>query len=311
MSDLLDYVLNLDEPGDRARVEARLRGDPVVASHVAALRRLVEPLEADREAPEPTPGLVVRTIGRVAEHIRLHGEAPTVAAPMADDHLARLAPDEWIDVIAHLDRRQSTATSRWRRADLAVAAAIACVALGLVIAAIPYLRHRQNVVACKNQLRELYAAIDAYAGTHRNDLPAVSDEPPHNTAGSFAAILRDAGTLPSSVGVGCPAAGPQDFATYAYTLGYRDETGQLRGLNRDTAPDALPLVGDRPAIGRTTPNPDHRRGQNVLFVGGHVSFCSSGHVGVGGDDIYRNQAMQVRAGVMLWDTVLGVAGDQP
>lgn len=311
MNDLLGYLLKLDEPDERARTESRLREAPDAARELDALRRLVEPLEADREAPAPPPGLVARTIGLVAHHA-CGQSAPPAACPEAPPtRLERMSPKELTQVIAALDRRR-TAPSRWRWTDLAVVAAILVVGVGLVLAIVPYIRQRHGVQACQNHMRQLYAALDTYASTHNESFPAVSETPPNNTAASYAAILRESGAMPGPGNFGCPAAEMPAFGTYAYSLGYRDETGALAGLRRDQADnDLLAIAGDRPALGRTTPNPDHRSGQNVLFVGGHVRYCLTGHVGVGGDDIYRNQELQVRAGVKLWDTVLGVAGDRP
>ena len=57
MTDLLGYLLKLDEPDDRQRVEELLRDDPAVARELAALRRALAPLEADNEAPVPPADL--------------------------------------------------------------------------------------------------------------------------------------------------------------------------------------------------------------------------------------------------------------
>jgi hypothetical protein len=313
MTDLLGYLLNLEEPDARERVEELLRSDPAAARELTALRRALEPLEADREAPEPPPGLVAHTIARVAEHICANGvPAAPPTEPRTEELLKRLTPEKWKHVLATLDRAQAPA-ARWRRADFVVLASIIVVGFGLVLAGLPYVRHRQNLTACQNHLRRLYQALDAYADTHQNRYPQITEDPPNNTAVSFASELQLAGVLPDQPASGCPAA-PGDFVSYAYTLGFRDDAGQLHGLSRDPSLPAwgsLPLAADRPAVGRTAPNPDHRNGQNVLFAGGNVRFCTSANVGVEGDDIYRNQLGEVRAGLSLFDTVLGVGGDRP
>src|SRR5262249_23609216 len=142
----------------------------------------------------------------------------------------------------------------------------------------------------------------------------VNERPPHNTAGTFLPMLREAGVLPGTVQPGCPAAGSGELPSYAYSLGYRDELGQLNGLRRDpdrSGWDLLPIIADPPPPDRDAPNPDHRFGQNVLFCGGNVRFCTSSNVGYGGDDIYRNQNGHISAGLCLWDSVLGVGADRP
>jgi hypothetical protein len=310
MSDLLGYLLKIDESDERQRVEELLRNDPAAGRELAALRQLLEPLDADRDGPMPPTDLVARTIGRIAEHLCANGvSTPSANGATTEDLLARMTPEKWRHVIATLDRAQAPA-SRWRRMDFVVLAAIVIVGLGLVISFMPYLRYRQNLTACQNKLRELYGALDIYAEQHQNHYPQITDEPPHNTAASFATELRDAGVLPAEEGPGCPAG---DFVTYAYTLGYRDDVG-LHGIRRDPNNPywgSLPLAADRPALGRKTPNPDHGSGQNVLFAGGNVRFCSSANVGIDGDDIYRNQLGEVAAGRSLADTVLGIGGDRP
>lgn len=313
MSDLLGYLLKIDEPEQRERAEALLRDDPAAVRELALWQKLVEPLEADRDGPAPPKDLIARTIGRVAEHICASGTpVPPPAGPTTEELISRMSPERWRNVLATLDRAEAP-VSRWRRADFIVLASIIIVGLGLALAALPYLRYRQNVTACQNHLRQLYHSLDAYADLHQNRFPQVGEDPPYNTAASFVSELQLAGVLPSPAESGCPA-GPGELVTYAYTLGHADETGRLRGPMRD--PDQpgwgyLPLAADRPALGRRTPNPDHGSGQNVLFAGGNVRFCTSANVGIDGDDIYRNQLGMVGRGVNVFDAVLGVGGDRP
>ena len=64
-------------------------------------------------------------------------------------------------------------------------------------------------------------------------------------------------------------------------------------------------------VNRIDSGRDHRTGQNVLYVGGHVRFCTATKVGIDGDDIYLNQMGAVGAGANRFDTVLGFGGDVP
>ncbi len=316
MDDLVGFLLNLDEPDERAAVERQLLRDPAVRRDLELLQRGLKPLEADREAPVPPRDLVARTIARVAGHICAHQPrvetetSPT--QPAADSRFPRLSADKWRAILNQLDRRQMP-PSRWQSSDLVIAASVLVIGFGVILTGLPYLKHRAKVSACQNQMRQLYAALDGYAERHAGQFPQVRDDVPMSTVATVLTELRLSGDLPQAERTACPAA-PLGFASYAYTLGYRDEAGHLHGLNRDVprvTRSVLPLAADRPAIGRTTPNPDHRTGQNVLFLDGHIMFCTTGRVGVDGDDIYRNQLGQVRAGVSLFDTVLGVGGDRP
>ena len=103
---------------------------------------------------------------------------------------------------------------------------------------------------------------------------------------------------------------------YAYSLGYRDEAGQLHGLKR-AGNDRVPLLADRPFVAQNDPdNPSRQNspnhggdGQNVLFVGGNVQFLRD-HT-INSDDIYTNRRNQVKAGLDEWDSVLGASDDRP
>lgn len=316
MNDLLGYLLNLDEADERLAVERQLAEDPALRRHLDLLQRGLKPLEVDRDPPLPPRDLVARTIARVAGHICANRAASdaeaTAISPNTESRFPRLSAERWRYLLNQLDRRE-VPPSRWQTSDLVIAASVLLIGFGVVLAGLPILRHRASLTACQNQMRQLYAALDGYADRHSGQFPQVPDDPSSATVASVLTELRLSGDLPQPEKTACPAS-PLGFASYAYTLGYRDDAGRLHGLGRSVpvvSASILPLAADRPAIGRTTPNPDHRTGQNVLFLDGHITFCTTGRIGVEGDDIYRNQLGQVRAGVSLFDTVLGVGGDRP
>ena len=98
---------------------------------------------------------------------------------------------------------------------------------------------------------------------------------------------------------------------YAYTLGYRTEAGNVRGLRRDDD-GRLPLLADRPPLGPFGDSPNHgSHGQNVLFIGGNVQWCTTRTVGVDLDDIYLSQNGQIEAGVNRFDSVLAPSEANP
>ncbi len=53
------------------------------------------------------------------------------------------------------------------------------------------------------------------------------------------------------------------------------------------------------------------RGQNVLFLGGHVDWRTNRNAGVRGDDIFVNWDNQVLAGKAWEDSVLGSSDTSP
>ena len=309
--DLLGFLLNVDERADHARLEERMGGDAELAKRVELVRLLVSPLAVDRDTIEPPADLVTRTIARVAEHLGRQPLETAPSEPLLADLMTRMDSGKWQNVAVMLDR--ANAPSRGRMANWVVAASVGVLVLGLLLAGLPYLRYRQNVQSCQNQLRQIYGALETYADTHGGGYPQVGEKPPFQTAGSFLAILRDAGAAPGSGVYACPSAEPTYPSGYAYTLGYRDEAGNLLGLRHrlNADDDSMALAADRPPPQRTGTNLDHRYGQNVLFVGGNVRFCTHSGVGPDGDDIYRNQKGLVAAGLNRSDSVLGVGSDRP
>jgi hypothetical protein len=148
--------------------------------------------------------------------------------------------------------------------------------------------------------------------------------------------LRDAGVLPEGVSASCPANGRSapapysvaelealyqtsrpDFdaaarqlaAGYAYSLGYR-ENGTHFGLSRSSG-DGLPILADVQPFREGNSVNHGRAGQNVLYIGGNVRWCTERTVGVDRDDIYLNREYQVLAGVSRTDTCLGQATASP
>jgi hypothetical protein len=227
----------------------------------------------------------------------------------------------------------------WRRPDALVAAVLLVVIGGLVFGGLGRLWHRQQIIACQNNLRAFHQALVRYSDHHDGSFPRVEKDGPRSVAGVFVPILRDDGMLGSDVSVRCPGnggvvptditvadlerawvAGPESYrplarrlaGCYAYSLGYRDGE-DVRGL-RQAGNDRLPILADRPDYGSAAAgnSPNHGgRGQNVLYIGGWVQFCNVRTVGVERDDIYLNHSYQVLAGENRWDTVLGASDSSP
>lgn len=321
--DLVGYLLDALDPDSHRQVEKYLNDDPAGRQQLDALRRALEPLACDRDHPEPAPGLAFRTLARVAEYrCRPLPQAP--APPPADGG--------------------GTGRRWWRpRADLLVAASLLILLGGIGVPALVHLRREHNRQACANNLRLMHQALEAYRGNHNDEFPYSGGRPPHNVAGMFVPVLRDAGAMPEGVSVRCPENGephlpsqtvqelkqmsPEEFqqearklaSCYAYTLGYRDANGKFYGLRRDPTQlnnGLLPILADRPSVqgteGEDRGNSDnHHGGQNVLYLEGNVRFCRDPYAGIDGDNIYLNREGKVAAGVNQWDAVLGCSDDRP
>ncbi len=81
--------------------------------------------------------------------------------------------------------------------------------------------------------------------------------------------------------------------------------GTLHGLS--TADCDLPILADhQPLLASGSNSPNHGyKGQNVLYVGGHVKWCESPVAGCGGHDIYHNCNGRIEAGLGRDDAPLG------
>ncbi len=344
--DLIGYLLHALDADDHRAVEAAVAADPAAAARLARARAALAPLAADRDPPAPRPALAARTLARVAQYAVANKIAVVDPPPPPDPPVSPGRPtlpdipvpaarvpagprppldsDDYLELPpAPRHDAPDTGGGRWwafGRADLVVSAAIAVVAFGLVVSGIGRARYSSGVAACQDNLRALHAGLVGFSDVHDGQLPKVGGDPPYDTAGAFVLVLADSGQLPSAFTHTCPVAPekkrPDAPVRYTYTLGYRAPDGLLLGLElADGAnTDLIPVAADdpchavAPAPGTESP---HRRGQNVLYLGGNVRFAAAATVGVDGDDIYRNAAGRVGAGLHRYDAVLGRAGDRP
>lgn len=296
---LIGHALQLNDAADDGAVTAHLFADPEIRRRLTLIERCVAPLALDGDRPPP-PGLAARTIAKMA---------PGTILPSRWSGLALLS--------APLTR------ARLSRPDAAVAACLLVVLSGLFLNWAARAQHRHAITACQNNLRQFHHALAKYSEEHSGEFPQVREAPPWNCAGAFVSMIQADGLLPPTATAACPANGPVRVTAgarpgvhYAYALGYRDEAGTLHGLRHGRGSDDgddTPILADRAAVVgrelRTSPN--HRDGYNVLFVGGHVRFCTAVTVGVGRDNIFLNDAEKVAAGLHRHDSVLGSCHDSP
>ncbi len=155
-------------------------------------------------------------------------------------------------------------------------------------------------------------------------------------AGLIVPMLADAGVLPATFSVRCPAVGPHlgcsvtlanlrslpesEFQAeapnlalcYAFTLGYRDGTGVYHAPWQMPASSCPILADSPPAEGDSGNSVNHGgRGQNVLFLDGHTRFVSQRSIGDPNDDIFLNRDNCVAAGKDQLDVVLGPSAARP
>lgn len=342
--DLIGYLFDLLDPADRARVAARVGAEPELAARLRHLRSALGPVlataEFEREnPPEPAPGLALRAIAKVAQHVVEHeprapepaASEPPVAAFLRDfradppmdfefeSGTRAKRPDGGRPAPPVSDGPDAPAPGRRFRIDLVVAAGIAFLGFGLVTSGIAKARQQQRVYACQNSLRTLHNGLAGYADADPQGRYPQIGTATHPTADTFAASLGDQGHLPAGYRPGCPVA--DKFVAYTYTLGFRAPNGELLGLRRPdagapegTEHDLMPISADFPTAGAAPgdgPVSPHANCMNVLFVGGNVRPTTSPFVGPNGDHIYRNFYGHVSAGADRTDAVLGRPGDRP
>jgi hypothetical protein len=317
---LVGYLLKALDDDAQRQVEASLRESPELRSRLELLQRALAPLAADRQAPEPRPGLVLSTLARIAEY------------------QCRKLPDA-----PPPPRSQCVPAGRhWlRRADALVAALLLIVLGGIGSSFVLHLWRDYGRTACQENLRRIGSGLQSYCEVHDGNFPLVEEKGPHGVAGIFVPVLCDSGMLGPDVSVACPAKERRPMKPrslqeleelyahdrerfrlearnlaggYAYSLGYVDAAG-YHGLRRDFG-DLFPIVADRlewEMIPMTQANSANHggAGQNVLHIGGHVTWCSNRSAGIDGDDIFVNRDKKVLAGKGRDDTVLGPGDSSP
>jgi prepilin-type processing-associated H-X9-DG protein len=310
---LVGYLLDcLDEAGNR-QVEAYLLLHPEARQKLARLKQAISPLAVDRDEIAPPPGLAARTVARIGEQVG--GELPRAPRePVAAMPIGR---------------------SWWRRADVLVTASLLVFVLGIASPLAYRWRERQATVACQDNLRQFHAALTTYRD-QQGAYPDVTREGPRGVAGVVVPMLSDAGVLPQTFTVRCPAVGahlgctitlaslrkmsdeefqaqaPTFALCYAFNLGYHDAAGvyhtpwQLPGAITPVLADSAPVDG---SISNSS---NHGGGgQNVLFLDGHCRFVTQRIIGDPPDDIFLNRINRVASGLGEHDTVLGNSPSRP
>jgi len=314
----IGYLMGSLDEDERREVDASLAESPAASAHLEVLRQALEPLAADRDTIDPPADLVVRTIACVAEYI-VENEgsvAPSGPGSPVAEFLRTLGRRESGQSPVYPWHGSEANPAQYRRRDVATMFGLAAALMMVALAGVMTLRQAQEVQACQNNMRVVHQGLNDFAALHGDRYPQVA---PDEDVGTTLVKFQRTGTMPPDSSFTCPGVHRQPsglpMIDYAYHLGYRDEQGQLQGLHH-ADDDQFPIFADAPERldGRTIPI-NHRKGQNVLFAGGNVRFCTNPFVGpeIGGkgDDIYYNTALEAKAGTNRWDTVLGCANESP
>ena len=304
--EMIDYVLGQVEGAERQRLEQALRAGGEPAARVERLRRAIHQLLDDGTPFEHPPELARRTIAFVARNRR---------RPLT---LLEYVP-VWVPF-------------RW--ADFAVAASIFIAGTLTLLPAVQRSRERMNQAGCVFNLQRLGNSLAQYASLH----PFLPYPPAHRSdahAGTFAAILHDAGVLNDPTILDCPCNGPCPHVgkelvsfdqadhirrtdparyqrmlcwDYAYNVGYRHASGHPGPLEVEHSAK-VPVLADQPNHEDSRIKDGNSlnhggRGQNVLFGDGSVRWFRNRKVGPHDPDLYLNNEHQPRPGVHVQDSVL-------
>jgi hypothetical protein len=308
--ELVGYVIGALEPQEKAAFEAQLSRDPGLQRELTIVRRSLLLLECDREHFDPPGELAQRTCQFVAM------QASTTIAPAAPS------------------------ASRWRMADLVVAAGIFLAASLLFFPAIYHSRYASQLAGCQNNLRRISQALAEYSGLHNGYFPALTAEGPHSAAGVYAVKLMDQGLVKEPEWFVCPssplAEKPSRFhvptlaelesaseeklvelessmgGSYGYNLGYLGADGNYqptKNLHRKT----FALMADAPVGESARPySANHNGGgQNVLFEDGHVELLKACNAEGCPDNIFLNDQGRMAAGTHQNDAVIGTSAAHP
>ncbi|HZW34005.1 MAG TPA: hypothetical protein VFF52_24995 [Isosphaeraceae bacterium] len=304
--EMIDYVLGQVEGAERQRLEQALRAGGEPAARVERLRQAIHRLLDDGTPFEHPPELARRTIAFVARNRR-----------------RPLTLLEYVPVRVPF---------RW--ADFAVAASIFIAGTLTLLPAIQRSRERMNQAGCVFNLQRLGNSLAQYASLH----PFLPYPPAHRAdahAGTFAAMLHDAGVLDDPTILDCPCNGPCPHVSrelvsfdqadqirrtdparyqrmlcwdYAYNVGYRHASGHPGPLEVELSA-RIPVLADQPdhedSRIKDGNSPNHGgRGQNVLLGDGSVRWFRTRNVGPHDPDLYLNNERLPRPGVHVQDSVL-------
>ena len=285
---LVEYSLGLLDPVTTARVEGHLETHPEARARLALLEQALAPLAADADDIDPPPGLTLGTLARIAEHrCMLPAAPPTPAARPARRRAAGCAGPT-----ASSPRCCSSSSAGWRSRP--------SPASGRRTSAPP------APTSCARSTPASWPTATTTTTPSRSwtaPPPPASSCPCCPTPGCWATSASPAPPRRSPTRLAarsprwrrCTARTPRSTARPPSTSPAATPTRSATSTRRAGTPAcaATPATTCRcwPTLGDGGANsPNHGgAGQNVLHIGGHVTWCTNPGAGIDGDNIYLNQ----------------------
>ncbi len=277
---ITEYVLGLMDAQSLAAFEARLANDSELASQVAALRRVLQPLNS-WETPEPEPALVDTILARVQHTTPLEFVASS----------ASIQPES---VVAPIRR------SNFSLGQLVAIAACLLFMATVFVPGVSTLRSRRLQANCGQNMASFYRGLYQYSAANDGYLPNDGTMAGRNwlhqpNRSHMAPAIRLRFIIPKDMI--CPANGGNEIDTEEVIKNIEKfvKNNQLRfystqNMNgpvpRINARIAMPLAADanpmfengqfRPLNKRELNSQAHGgRGQNVLFMDGSTKFLAT------------------------------------
>ena len=323
---LLGHLLEAHDPASQAEADRLIDADATVSRRsLELLESALAPLEADAGEIDPPADLWMRTIACVAEHLVATEGPPSKVEDESCPYSPRKPRQQQASSTANTIKPRPLALSPAsdpeislpRRWNAFATIGLSIAGLALLFPAVIHWRQQSERMACQNSMRQFHAAAMSYSDRSDGWLPRIDDG---EKVAHIVALLEHSGSLGPNDRFVCAAATPSmtvppgnhPFVDFSYTLGYRENNGELRGLHVRNDDGAMPLLADAPMRnGEVHCSINHPHGQNVLFLGGNVRFCSHVNVGIDRNDIFVNDDGRVGAGLRRFDSVLGRPEERP
>jgi hypothetical protein len=226
-------------------------------------------------------------------------------------------------------------SSKWRLADLSVAAAIVAAAALLVFPAIANSRFSTRILDCQNNLRQIGIGLAQYSQHNQGYFPAVPAQGPLAGAGIYLPVLLQGTYIDDGRWGICPSSSEQRAQGITIDQLLSAHGRELKRLQRDMGGDYGYCMGHYRngcycgtrnrgrsyfAIMADAPLPDSPvsgslnhglNGQNVMFEDGRVVFLTVTRTVGYNDNFYLNDLGRVSAGRHRDDSVIGFSAAVP
>ncbi len=185
---LLGYLLSALSQDEQNEIDRLALTDESLRMRIGDLRMLLAPIEASNEPFEPRSDLVGDTMALVAqqsEELRT-GERTSIGLRQQPFEACAATKMAWVDSLA----------------VLTASILVLCVMLPSVW----YARESARKISCSDNLMEVGKALSNFASLNLDRrLPRIDPQGPLSFAGVYSIRLKDAGLLPVSKWLWCPA----------------------------------------------------------------------------------------------------------